>query len=309
MMEPMLLRHFVTVIQQQSFSKAAELLNTNQSVISRSIKRLEDHLGTLLIMRNTRTMALTEAGRALFADAIEILDRLAVATNNARRIGSGLAAEIRIAICPTTETHPVVRGITAFRELWPDVDLKLQAMMSDLQPKALRASQIDIGIMVSGIPSYEGLQWSVVARPWLGVAVPRAWNFPDNQPLEVSALTDRPLLLPERHNAPTWYDGIFDICKRAGFEPKIAGIVENPMILRIMVACGIGAAFIHSRGEFISQDDIQYMPLAGDPVYLPGETIVACSEGANAPQIKGLVDCLVNAWAEDQADGSDPIDR
>lgn len=296
MIETLLLRHFVTVAQLTSFSRAAEVLNTSQPVVSRNVKRLEEYVGTSLITRSTRTMALTAAGEALLKDALEVLGRLAVATDNARRIGDGVMAEVRLAICPTLETPQAVRGIAAFREQWPHVNLKLQALMSDLQPQALRSSEIDVGIMAGGAPSFEALKWHVLSRPWLGVALPRAWKFPVGKAVNLSALADRPIILPEREKAPRWYDGIMDMCIKAGFQPQIGGVVEDPVIARIMVSCGIGALFVPSRGENSIQGEVQFMSLAGDPVFLPGETVVAWADGANALQTKELAECLVHGW-------------
>lgn len=296
MIDTALLEQFVAVARLRNFSRAADALNVTQPVVSRSMKRLEDLIGTALIVRTTRSMALTPAGDALLRDAIDILGRLAVAKDEARRIGDGLRAEVRVAICPTVEAARVVRGIKAFRERWPDVTLKLEALMSDLQPEALRASHVDVGVITGGAPGFKTLRWCTLAKSWLGLAVPLAWDFPADRPVELKALADRPLLLPQREKAPPWYDGIMDMCNSAGFRPRIGGFVEEPVIARIMVASGMGAMFVPSRGEAKVEDEIQFLPLAGEPVYISGETIVAWDEGATAPPIGGLVECLTKSW-------------
>ncbi len=295
MIESGLMRHFVAVAQLGSFSAAAAKLGTGQSVVSRNIKRLEDQIGARLFERSTRHVKVTPAGAAFLEDAAQILDRIAVASDNARRIANGFAAEIRLAICPTLETPEIARGIAAFRQHWPGVELNLISLLSDLQPDAIRASAIDLGIMVSGESTYNALDWKVLGRYPIGVMVPSLWNLPQSA-VKLTDLADRPIILPDRATAGPWHDGILDMCKRAGFQPRICNVVKDPMIARIMIACGMGATFVQDKGQHGSQDGMDILPLAGEPTYLPGEFVVAWSEHASSPQLTALVDDLINAW-------------
>ncbi len=70
-------RIFVKVIQQGSFSRAAELLKLPKSSVSRAISRLEAEAGTKLLLRTTRSLTLTAAGRAFYescAGAVQALE-------------------------------------------------------------------------------------------------------------------------------------------------------------------------------------------------------------------------------------------
>ena len=64
---------FVEACHCQSFSKAAEHLNTTQPAVSLAIRELEAHYGVKLFERMNRRIYLTQAGRALLAQAEEIL--------------------------------------------------------------------------------------------------------------------------------------------------------------------------------------------------------------------------------------------
>ena len=159
MIESGLMRNFVTVAQLGSFSAAAAKLGTGQSVVSRNIKRLEDQIGARLFERSTRHVKVTPAGAAFLKDAAQILDRIAVASDNARRIANGSVAEVRLAICPTLETPEIARGIAAFRQHWPGVALTRISLLSDLQPEAIRASARALAVMVSGESTFDALGW------------------------------------------------------------------------------------------------------------------------------------------------------
>ena len=72
-MELRVLKYFITVAREESFSKAAKLLNVSQPALSKQIKDLEDEYKTTLFNRTTRTVSLTEEGRLFKEQAIEIL--------------------------------------------------------------------------------------------------------------------------------------------------------------------------------------------------------------------------------------------
>ena len=70
------LRYFVTVARERNFTRAAEKLHIAQPPLSRQIQQLEDEVGIALFDRGSRPLALTEAGRLLFEQATQVLDRM-----------------------------------------------------------------------------------------------------------------------------------------------------------------------------------------------------------------------------------------
>ena len=72
-MEIRQLQHFVSVAEEQHFTRAAARLMVSQSGLSASIRALERELQAPLFVRTTRTVTLTEAGRALLVEAERIL--------------------------------------------------------------------------------------------------------------------------------------------------------------------------------------------------------------------------------------------
>ncbi|HEY4181571.1 MAG TPA: LysR family transcriptional regulator [Kofleriaceae bacterium] len=86
---------FVRVVEAGNFTRAAEALNLPPSSISRSVSKLEDDLGVVLLERTTRRVALTDAGRAFFERAREAL--------------AGLEEANSLALDAAQEAHGVVR--------------------------------------------------------------------------------------------------------------------------------------------------------------------------------------------------------
>src|SRR5437660_2960863 len=64
---------FVAIAEALSFSRAGERLQRDATILSRRLRSLESRLGVRLVERTTRSVALTEAGRAYLERAREIL--------------------------------------------------------------------------------------------------------------------------------------------------------------------------------------------------------------------------------------------
>lgn len=298
MIDLSLLKHFVAVVDTGSFTRAAERLHTSQSGISRSISRLEDELGVVLLERTTRKLQLTPAGEALFGEASASLDRIAVAADDARRIGRGAHARLRIGICQAVaQDAPLIqRGLQAFRALWPDVELSLTTVLGLHQAEQLRSSVLDLGIRHVNPADSHDLAWEVLARSPLTVAIPLSWNLA-NDPVRLGDLRDRHWILPHPNLASAAYQGMIQLLRAAGFDPKIGGLADDRLTAQIMLACGMGAALGHSPAGCNEADGYKVLPLQTPRPGSATETVVCWSTSSTSDQVACLVDCLRDAAA------------
>src|ERR1700751_4116047 len=83
------LRYFVVVAEELHFSRAAERLHIAQPPLSQQIRKLEQYIGHPLFTRNSRTVALTQAGEALLERSRYILRRLEDDFETVRPVGGG----------------------------------------------------------------------------------------------------------------------------------------------------------------------------------------------------------------------------
>lgn len=120
------LRVLVTVAEAGSFSAAAKRLNRAQSVVSYTIANLEAQLGLALFARGHRRPVLTEAGRAVLADARRVSRMLDELRARATGLTAGLEAEVALAVDVMFPTEDLVAVLEAFARAFPTVALRLR---------------------------------------------------------------------------------------------------------------------------------------------------------------------------------------
>ena len=122
------LQIFLSVVEAGSFSGAARKLGRATSAISYGIANLEDQLGLELFdRRSTKTPQLTDAGRAVLADACTISHGVGDLLARARGLASGLEAEVALAVDVMLPTAKLVEVLDAFQSAYPTVSLRLHA--------------------------------------------------------------------------------------------------------------------------------------------------------------------------------------
>lgn len=116
---------FAAVVDHHGFSAAARRLGLTKSALSKRVSRLEQRLGLRLLLRSTRAMSLTEAGRLLYAQASPALADLAAA----RRLTDGLAESprgiLRVTASVTVGKLCLAPLLPEFLARYPEVDLRL----------------------------------------------------------------------------------------------------------------------------------------------------------------------------------------
>ena len=119
------LRVLVAIEDAGSFSAAGRQLRRVQSAISHTVQALEEAQGLLLFDRSSRTPRFTEAGRALAAQARQVLRQADVFERTAQAIAAGLEPELPIAVDSFVPTPPVIRCLAGLQAQYPNLAVTL----------------------------------------------------------------------------------------------------------------------------------------------------------------------------------------
>ena len=141
------LKAFITIVDQGSFSEAAELLHLSQPAISKRLAALENQLGETLIDRSQRQIRLTDSGGRLIPHARKILDEI----HNARIAlspDSGLLeGELHIIASHHIGLHHLPKWLRRFKREYPQVTINLQFMESDDAYEQMRKRNAELAFV------------------------------------------------------------------------------------------------------------------------------------------------------------------
>lgn len=117
---------FVRVVETGNFSAVARQSNTTQSAISKQVQALEADVGVLLLVRSTRSHALTEAGRLYYQRCRQVLDTLEEARIEVHRAEHEVSGLLRVAAPVAFGRIHIVPRLAAFYARYPKMKIDLQ---------------------------------------------------------------------------------------------------------------------------------------------------------------------------------------
>jgi DNA-binding transcriptional LysR family regulator len=262
------LRYFLAVAEEGHITRAAERLGMQQPPLSQQIRALERELDVQLLRRLPRGVELTEAGRALLADARAILAHIDHAFTTTRRTARGELGRLVVGFTSSAPFHPFVpRVIRAFRDVAPDIALTLEEGGTIELIDDLRHERVDAAFIRTHVTDPAGLTVNPLLEEAMLLALPTthalAAGSVDGVPL--AALAVETFVVYRRHSGPGLYDAIIAACHAAGFSPRISQ--EAPRIVSTLnlVAAGLGVALVPESLRRMQMDGVAYRTLRGLP--------------------------------------------
>ena len=119
------LNAFLTVAEEQSFTRAAAKLGTSQSALSHTIRRLEARLGVRLLMRTTRSVAPTEAGERMLRTLRPALDDIAAELVSLGELREKPAGLIRVTCSESSVNAVLWPALAKLLGDYPDIKVEL----------------------------------------------------------------------------------------------------------------------------------------------------------------------------------------
>ncbi|HTI16666.1 MAG TPA: LysR substrate-binding domain-containing protein [Trinickia sp.] len=144
MLNPTWLKTFATVARCHSFSEAGRHLELTQSSVSEHVRRLEQHLGRRLFVRDTHSVVLTADGEAMLSHAGVILQAIGRAETQFH--SPKLKGRVRLGSSDDLALGPLPTVLAAFRDAHPDVELEITIGMTGQLYQLVDAGSIDLMI-------------------------------------------------------------------------------------------------------------------------------------------------------------------
>ncbi len=154
------LRYFLAVVNEGSYSKAAELLHITQPSISRQVMELEAELGEMLLIREPRGIKLTQQGRFLKQRAEEILELVDKTREEFRTLGGTLTGSVTIGGGETLAVEELAKVLSAVRAEYPDIHFHLTSGNAEDVVERLEKGLLDFALVIEPFDTspYESLR-------------------------------------------------------------------------------------------------------------------------------------------------------
>lgn len=254
---------FVTVAQCGGFSAAAEKLGCSKSTVSEQMTRLERRIGARLLRRSSRSVTLTEAGRAYLCEIDDLLDRVRQAERAAQAQAQDARGVLRVsAPAPFAATH-IAPLLPEYMRLHPEVTIEMHVtaevvdLVADGFDLAIRLCPTsDPGVIVRRLG---GTDLIAAAAPSLLAGAPA--------PVRPEDLAGFPCLANAVHpRRDQWRFQRGEEVRVVAFDPRLT--VNSLEVLRELAIAGAGVAVLT---EYAILDDLA----AGRLVRLAPDWVVA----------------------------------
>jgi len=275
------LRYFVNVAQELSFSRAAEKLLVAQPALSTQIADLEQEIGTPLLLRNTRSVQLTAAGKVFLIEAQAILAAADAAKDRALRTSRGQEGQLSIGFfsAPTMLFLPDL--IRRYRAIYPNVAIRMHELTPDRQLAAFSRGEIDIGFTRPLPPGYPDLAGEVLFQEHFLAVMAETHPLGSRQSIQLDELAQEPFVLLDRAVAVGLHDHIIAACLKAGFSPLVSTSPDLMSAVLTMVAAEQGVSIVPEGVQNLRSNQLAFVPLI--PALEPIPLIVCWHAKTDAP--------------------------
>ncbi|HZG27006.1 MAG TPA: LysR family transcriptional regulator [Ensifer sp.] len=297
-MELRQLRYFVAVARERNITKAAQQLNMAQPPLSRQIQMLEDELGVPLLLRSSRPVKLTEAGRVFYEQALQILGRIDQMKAATRRVGLNQNKIVSIGFVASTLYGGLPSLVRKLRQHAPALDIQLLDMASVEQIAALKEGRIDVGFgrVQHSDPGIVGI---VLREERLALAIARGSALAEaSAPLPVRALNGQKLIVYPKKPRPGYADQVLNLLHSHDVYPESVHEVGDIQTALGLVAAEAGLCIVPSSARQL-RSDLEYRLIEGDRATSP--VILNHRLGDNSAHI-----ALIKQLIQDMYDESPP---
>ncbi|PHP17437.1 LysR family transcriptional regulator [Sphingobium sp. IP1] len=294
-MDLRLLRYFVAVADEGNFNRAADRLHIAQPPLSRAIQQLEAHVGAPLLDRASRPLRLTDVGRLLHAQALQLLARMedvetmvkTATTSQRRRLVIGFVASTIYARLPEL--------IREFRKVADNVKLVMVESTTLEQIAALKDGRIDVGF---GRIRFEdpAVRRIILRNEKMVAAFPMDHPLARGEgPISIRDLAEEPQIIYPRAPRPSYADQVISLFRDHAIEPRIVHEARELQIAIGLVAAQEGMAIVPESVHRARSHDVAFRDLV-EPATSP--IIMSHRPGDRSPELALMASVIARQYAQ-----------
>lgn len=288
------LRCFVTVGEDLHFGHAAKRLNMTQPPLSRQIQMLEYALNVQLLLRTSRSVQLTAAGRAFLADARRILALADTAACSAQRVSKGEAGLIKLGFTAASSYSFLPKLLAYVKKELEDVEVELSEMVTIQQLEALRENRMDFGLLRPPVEE-PGISTIRITKERLILVVPCNHRFASEPPRSLKDLAGEPFITFSPVHGRYFYELLAGVFRKADVSVKYVQHVSQVHSILALVSAGIGISIVPETARKLHFEGAELRELPAPATF--AELHLAWSAENGNPALPAFRDLVVRRFA------------
>jgi LysR family transcriptional regulator for metE and metH len=223
-----------------SLTRAGDRLHLTQSALSHQLRGIESRLGAALFLRVGKRLVLTPAGERLLVSAKDILERLAQAEDDIRRMGKEHAGVLRLTTECYTCYHWLPPLLMRYRRKFPRIEVRIDVEATRRPIEMLLAGRIDLAIMSSTVTDRRLVSRKVFDDELVLIAATHH-RFAQQAHVRLTELREETLYIyPPRDESRV----LQDVLLPAGISPARIEEVQLTEAITELVKAGLGVAVL-----------------------------------------------------------------
>lgn len=257
-MDTQSLNAFIAVAETQSFSRAAERLHLSQPAVSKRVALLEERLKKSLFDRVGRQVMLTDAGRTLLPYARRVIQDLEDGRRALSHLSDTVTGRLSIGTSHHIGLHRLPPVLKTFTQTYPQVDLDIHFMDSEVACEAVLAGKLELGIVTLPTQPLPNLETRLIWPDPLAVVVSPEHPLSQKARVKLPELADHPAVLPDE--ATYTHRIIKAELHKHGVAPRVRLATNYLETLKMLVAIGLGWSVLPRS---MLDSTVRAVPIAG----------------------------------------------
>ena len=255
------LQSFVVAAENESFTRAGEILGLSQAAVSQHIAAMEKQLRVGLFKRGAKSVSLTDTGRRVYDHARRILDLVEEINQTAGQEAADVTGTLRIASSSVPSEWLLPQLLVKFREICPEVDESVTVSDSGAAIRAVESGKVDVGL-VGELPRAASLCAKSIAQDELMLMVSSDHAFVKDSRIAPDDLIGEPIIVRESESGSRRC--VEQALAKAGLsvgDLRLAMEVNSNDAIRAAVENGVGVSFLSIHANDREIRDNRLIPI------------------------------------------------
>lgn len=234
-----LLRTFVVIAEVKSITRAAERLNLKQPSVSNALRRLEDRVGRRLVERDATRFELTEVGRLLYEQSVEVFGTISQLPLLMRGISDDVTGHVMIATASHVVSPLFDQALSEFHRNYPRASITISVAASTEVAKQVRERRASFGICLVSQRD-PALEYAMVYREFFGFFCGPQHRLYGQTGLTLADLRGEPSVSFQTDHISDALRAVALLRSEARLSADVVGVSSSLEEVRRMIVAGLG---------------------------------------------------------------------